>query len=529
MSPANVRVIELMLYSPTFKVGLLLCALALTVLRFLAMRKGWSGFEKAIRAGAVLAAAAAVVSFNAVGQPWERNFHNDHDVFHYYFGAKYSKEINPQRLYHCSLLALDEIDPRLHAPVRKLRSLTHYRHVRKSWYLENPGPCRRHFSPGRWEEFKRDIAAFQSGRRLQWRRLLADKGYNATPVWNMVGRFVAERVPLQPILASNILGTLDLLLLAAAFVLVFAAFGLWGGALGLVMLGGTYALTATHIRGSFLRLDWLACLLGAFAAYEWKKPRLAGALFGYAVMVRVFPIVFLFGPAVIAARQVIEKRGMDRDLRRLFVSAALTCALLFGATLMEDGGASRWGHWLTKIELHTKDISNSRLGLEYVLQFRGETKNDDIRGADGKKGWRPHFVEKKQETNRRMLPYRVALAMLTLVGLAYGMWRLRDPVQAMALSLPAVYVMVSPTFYYYCLTVPCAAVLAARSSKDGAALGLLAGLLLWEIFFHASALLSDFDYFRFFLVAAALALFNLGIVVTLALRSAASSRRAEGV
>ncbi len=527
MSPAQVRAIELMLYSPVFKVGLLSMVIALAALRFVARRKNLPRFDKALRAGAVVAAVMAVLSFNAYAQPWEHRFHNDHDLFHYYFGAKYSGEIDSSRLYHCALLALDEIDPELHEPVRKLRSLSHYRRVRKGWYLEHEGPCKRHFEAERWEAFKRDIAAFDQGRRLRWRGLLGDKGYNATPVWNMVGRFFAQRLPLQPILVSNVLGSLDLLLLAAAFGLVFFSFGLWGGALGLVMLGGTYALTATHIRGSFLRLDWLACLLGAFAAYEWKKPRLAGALLGYAAMVRIFPILFLFGPAVIAAREIVTKRRLRPDLRRLFVSVALTCALLFGATLIDDKGPARWRDWLVKIELHTKDIANSRVGLEYLLQFRGETQSDDIRGADGKEGWRPHFVEKKQDTNRQMLPYRIALAVLTLAGLVYGMWRLGDPVLAMALSLPAVFVIVSPTFYYYCLTVPCAVVLAARSPKDRMCLGLLISLALWEIFFHASALLSDFDYYRFFMVSAALAAVNVGIIGALALRARRVGRAKE--
>ncbi|MBM4321360.1 MAG: hypothetical protein FJ125_15815, partial [Deltaproteobacteria bacterium] len=238
------------LYQTWVKVLLLALLVVLAVTRFYLVR--W----RRERAGRWLSLAAlpvvllAIVSFNSYGQFWTPRFLNYHDIYHYYFGSKYSDELGYDRLYHCTLLAINETDPRQHEDVVTVRSLVSYQHVAKKWYLDRPQLCRDRFSAQRWAEFKADLVSFRKGRFSSWKEMLKDKGYNPSPVWNMVGRLIAHHVPVQPWQALNVLGSLDLALLGLAMVLAVWGFGWWGAALGIIYLGGCYALTKTHIRGA---------------------------------------------------------------------------------------------------------------------------------------------------------------------------------------------------------------------------------------------------------------------------------------
>lgn len=492
------------LYSWHWKAGLLVALVLLVVIRYVLVRYAGRKARLGLDLAAIPIVAVALLSFTGHGRPWQRHFLNNHDVYHYYFGAKYSDELGYDRLYHCTLLALDEINPDLHKNVKKVRSLITYVHVKKSWFLDRPHYCMERWSPERWEEFEADLQAFAKGRPLSWASLLRDKGYNPSPIWNMVGRRVASVISPQPWWEFNLLGVLDLLLLAAAFGLAFRAFGWWAPAIGLIFLAGSYALTLTHIRGAMLRLDWLACLIAAAAALRLERHRLAGALLAYASLVRVFPVLFLFGPAVLAFRSVLTTRRLAVRYRRLFGAFLASCILLGGLSVLDDGGLWRWRAFASKMALHSGDISTTRLGLEYLMSYRGETSWDDVRGEDGRKGFRPHYVKLKQKINTQNRSLRLGIALVVLVALGL-LLRGRDDVEAMALGFPAIYVLVSTTFYYYCLLVPVVLVLADRSSRDRALLAILVALGLVEASFHLIHRWERFEILEHFYYTAELA------------------------
>ena len=512
----------LLLHSFWFKSLLLavMAGLALTryLLRLNKQRRVRLGLD--ITAGVV--ALVALVAFFGRGAPFERLFLNKHDLYHYWFGAKYADELGHDRLYHCTLLALDEIDPARHANVRTLRSLVHYQHVRKDWYLKRPHLCRRRFSDERWTTFKADLVGFQKGRRFAWKDLLSDKGYHPTPVWTVVGRFCAHLIPPQPTWALHFAGILDLALLAVAMAYAGVAFGLWGTALAIIYMGACYALTRTHVRGSLLRLDWLACLLGAVAALQARRRRLAGALMAYAAAVRIFPVLFLFGPAVGALRGLYTERRLLPRYRQLFGAFLVGVLALGTVSVVADAGLTRWSGFVSKMRLHVPDIATTRLGLEYVLGYRGEQSWDDVRDEQGRRGFRKHYVSYRQRLHRRMAPLRLLLAALVLAALAWGL-KGRDDVEALALSFPAIWVLLNPTFYYYCLLLPPLLVFASRP-KRGWAVALVVAFAAVDILFHVLWRVADFDLFQYFLYSALLG----GLTVTCLVALAIARRREEG-
>lgn len=516
----------LVLHSFWFKSALMAALAGLAVARFVLRRSERRRALRGLDVTAGALAAVALLSFFARGAPFQRRFLNEHDLYHYWFGAKYIDELRYDRLYHCTLLALDEIDPARHASVKTLRSLVHYRHVRKQWYLERPQLCRQRFSALRWAQFKADVAGFDKGRRFSWKELLADKGYHPTPVWTFVGRFVAHIIPPQPAWVFHLTGVLDLALLSVALAYAAAAFGFWGTALAVIYMGACYSLTRTHIRGSLLRLDWLACLLGAAAALQARRHRLAGALMAYAAAVRIFPVLFLFGPAVGALRGLWTERRLLPRYQRLFGAFLVGLLVLGTVSTVAGGGLERWTGFVTKMRLHVPDIATTRLGLEYALGYRGERSWADVHDEQGNRGFRNHYVGYRQRLHHRQAWLRLLIAALVMAALAWGL-RGRDDAEALALSFPVVWVLVNPTFYYYCLLLPPLLVFASRRDR-GWALALVVAAATVQILFHVLWRTVEFDLFQYFLYSLLLGGLTLTCLVALAVDRWRSSTQVPG-
>jgi hypothetical protein len=497
------------------KLGLIVAAFCLAAGYAVVTRHPSRLISILLNAGSALVAFLAVASFLAVGgRPWQPSFLNKHDTYHYYFGAKYSAELGYDRLYHCTLIALDELSPRYHKGVLTLRSMSHYRHVDKSWYLERPDICKTRFSTERWERFKEDVFAYQRNYRPRWKAYLSDKGYNPTPAWTLLGRFVAERVPLQPWQVFNWVGILDLLLLLGAFVLAFAAFGWPVAVVALVFLCACFPLTLTFIRGSLLRLDWLAAMVAGVAMLAWKRYALCGVFLGYATMMRVFPVLFLFGPIVLGIASLVRHRRVPKHTLALVLGFTLSCGALFGASVALTGHRDGWQSWVSKISLHNADISTMRLGLGPLLMYRGETQELDIRGPDGKGTFRGFFVPHKQAVVATMRPAHIGIALLVLGMLAAGLVRKpHSDLEAFGLSYAAVFVLVSPTFYYYCLLTPAVLALAARSSHQRKLLLPLGMLCAAELANHVLHASFRFEYGRYSLMSIGLAAASLAALV----------------
>ncbi len=441
----------------TLKIVLLAFLLAYIVLRIgLAERlRSWRPWLD--RAGATMAV-LAVLSLTNFGHFVRGEFINDHDVYHYYFGAKYAPEHKYLELYQCSFQALKEAKPTATARVTSIRDLRNNRHIRKKKVLANPAPCREMFGETRWAQFKRDLRAYDRAFKPRWRKLLRDKGYNATPLWDTIGRHIANLIPAGRKMVA--LACIDIGLLALSFILVFEAFGPKGLVVGLLILGGGFELAHTHIRNGFLRLDWLAALFGVVSLLRLKRPAWAGALLAYSAAIRVFPVLFVLGPGLWLVLHFYRHRTFPRPALRAAISFTAVSFVLLGLSFAEPGSLDRFGSFVEKIDAHRKDISTTRVGLDYALVYEGEMSAEHMVGVNGERGFRPHFVRRKQNRKSTMAPVKYGLTLGFVLVVAFFLWRRPegDPDELLLESLlcgfPMVYLLLNPTFYYYVYLAP---------------------------------------------------------------------------
>jgi hypothetical protein len=365
---------------------------------------------------------------------------NPHDVFHYYVGSKYSRELGYTHLYRCALVA--DAEGRRVYRQDTIRDLATHRMESAAAAIAAGDECRRRFSPERWREFAKDVRYFISLMPpWKWNQVLRDKGYNATPVWNMIARALAERFPTDGRLGLGPLLALDPLLLMGMFALVWAAFGPRVTLLALLFFGCNFFMSLVHIKNSFLRLDWLVLLVAAGCLLRLGRPALAGACAGWAALSRVFPAVFVFG---VGAKLVWEWRDHRRIDRRAlaFFGALLAIALALGAlSVASDGGTGLWREFADKIAVHNKDLSTTRIGFKYLLLTLYHLRVSWGAFSAGNAAW----------FQRAWAPWWVIQAAVLAVCF-FAARRLEDH-EAFFFGIVPVYFLTAPTFYYYVMLV----------------------------------------------------------------------------
>ena len=105
-----------------------------------------------------------------------------------------------------------------------------------------------------------------------------------------------------------------------------------------------------------------------------KRKQFFGAslLLSYASMVRIFPIIFLFGPAVVAIREMLLYRRLTwvRSLTLGFTAGVLLCFLLGSLT---GRGIQAWKEFALNINKHKNTILTNNVGLQNLLLYDLET------------------------------------------------------------------------------------------------------------------------------------------------------------
>lgn len=344
------------------------------------------------------------------------------DLYHYYLGSKYSHEVGWHDLYNASVVA-DAEGGRVFRRIEKIRDNRTQRIIAVRKVLEQRERYKALFSEPRWQEFKQDLGFFQ--RRLSpktWEKILRDRGYNPSPVWDRVGSLITSRLPLSDPWTISALVWLDRLLMMAALATILWAYGLPVMLLFLVAWGCN-PLHMIPVKGAFLRLDWLAALLAGAACFKKEKHLLAGVLLAYSAMVRVFPLVFLGGLLLRAGWELVEARRVLPWARRFFLGFSLSALVLAAAGSFDSANRfdlGRWQQFKEKIDVHSAVHSIQRSGLEYLV------------------GWHQHTS------------LRWAAGLLLLAGFAWAARRMeRD--RLLPAGFVALFVFVSPASYYFCL------------------------------------------------------------------------------
>ncbi|MBI3185859.1 MAG: hypothetical protein HYZ28_27300 [Myxococcales bacterium] len=380
------------------------------------------------------------------------NFIHTWDTFHYYIGSKYFSELGYDRLYECTAVADAEAS---YEPVKQ-RVYTELRTnemVKADEILAHPERCKQHFGEARWAEFVQDISWFR--RRVnkdRWEQIQHDHGYNATPVWNMLGQLLSNTGPASGVQVP-LLGLLDPLCYLALAALIFWAFGWRVLAVALLALGTNFANRYYWTGGAFLRHDWLF-FLGAYVCLL-KKERyfLAGLAIAYSTLLRLFPGFALVGPLLAAADILWRERRLDRRYLKLFAGAALGVALLVPASLWASGGVDAYRRFAQNTHKHATTPLTNHMGLRTAVSYRPSTIGAHLRQSQATDPWAV-WKQARLRTFGEAKPlfYLLALAFTALLYLAVrGVGH--EPWTAAALSVAMIAVGAELTCYYYCFVM----------------------------------------------------------------------------
>jgi len=385
-----------------------------------------------------------------------------YDLLHYYVNAKYFDELGYFDLYPAVLLADSENGGPFfdQGTTYQAQDATgHHVESIASGVARGEVVRRERFTRERWEAFEHDVLTLQrtigcrdrnsKGRCVRelddklWRQLIMDHGFNGTPAWVLVAR----PFTVVPVEALKVLGYIDVALLGGSVALVAWAFGRTPALWLTLWLLVTYSTRWPTLSWAFLRYDWIAALIAATALLRKGHPLLAGLLAGWSATSRLFPVFWMVGPAGKGAAGLV--RGvLHRPLIRLAVGFMVAVVVVQGAALAVLGTEPAATHF-ANMEDHTRaeQLSSRRIGLALALvsePWKGTAVPEII------------TKEHKQEIDRQA-PFRYALALVVLLGLAWGLRRSRDE-EAFAYGFFPFFLLTTASYYYYVARAPLVAV-----------------------------------------------------------------------
>ena len=444
----------------------------------------------------------ALCSYFDFGRYAEIPFYiNKHDFFHYYMGPKYSKEVGYLHLYPCALIVDRENEPKFKN--KSIRDQEDYSFTNVETILKDTDKYKAMFSEERWKEFEKDILFFRTlmGDK-RWQKALRDKGYNATPVWNLPARIMTNLIPTNPnmeeesdrkclrikgkrcLLREEKLGAftrsllmLDLTLIIIMFILVYWAFDWRTTLLAIIFFGTNFMMNETHIKGSILRLDWVTFLVMSTCLIKMGRYKISGALMGYAAMSRIFPAVFVFGIAIKALvdfiKSLIEKGffktpnltnlfdsiKQSRKYFEFFVAFVIILTTMFTISVTADGGIAKWKKYKELISMHNRDIVGVRAGYKYIFM-----NNKETRGGNYKQKMKDYFDNNQSK-------WHAILAVILLIS-AFLVVKLED-YEAIPYCFVLAFFMAAPTFYYYVMLIVPLLFFAPKLKLPNRAMGLI--------------------------------------------------------
>jgi len=401
-----------------------------------------------------IAFAIAIISIGAYfryGDVGHARFYHQHELFHYYLGSKYHRELGYERLYRCVAVAQADSGQANEVRVRKMMDLSIDRLVPAETALEHPGECRDRFTAERWDSFKADVGLFRSSVRLEyWNRIFVDHGYNPPPVWTMMGHFWSSLHPPTPDYLE-FLAFFDLALYAAMFAAIGWAFGwrvfsvaaiFWG-----CQLPGDFYWTG----GAFLRQDWLFLLVLSACLLQKRYYVLAGATLAYSTLLRIFPGIFLVGWATVATIYFLRHKRLASSHLKVMVGGAVATVALVTLSV-GVAGVSSYPEFYKHILVHKHTPLTNNMGLETLLsqsysgreQFVASDKFQDPFGR-----WK----ELRRERLRAFRPFQLVLLVALGIAFVKVVRRVRSLWVAQALSLAIVISVVELTCYYYSMFI----------------------------------------------------------------------------
>jgi len=426
------------------------------------------------------------------------------DTFHYYVGSKYFKELSYDRLYECVAVADSEAPGlRRRVELRKVMNLRTNMMEGTQRILAHPEDCKAHFTPQRWEDFKKDVGHFRGKHDVKrWEEAQTDHGYNGSPVWNILGTTIANTGPASDA-QINWITWIDPLFIVGMTLLSLWAFGWRTTCVALAVFATNFPSRFYWTGGAMLRWDWLGYFVAGICLLKKDHMWLGGFLLGYSTLLRIFPVFVFTGPIVVALRQmwgthksdddphwdlrlpdvrwktVETKEGkeknvpelvwqtvrlykpqpfttlkalflrIDRRYLSLFGGAALAIATLVPISLVTSNGIDGYKAFKFNTQKHKETPLTNHMGLRTVVTYSTSEAGRSLQDTRLEDPWGKWKRAKVATFNRRLPLY--GLFVLGFAGMLFAALRRPDtePWVAAAMGSMMIAVGVELTCYYY--------------------------------------------------------------------------------
>ncbi|MCP4036379.1 MAG: hypothetical protein GY733_05535 [bacterium] len=415
--------------------------LALLAVRFVPFRR----HQMLAYALAGVVGVAGWFNFGLMYHQWSDGFANRWELYHYQLGAKYFPELGYDGLYAASVLAQSESSPESHTPVEQVRDLVSNEMVGVEEHEPFIQEVRSRFDDARWAAFVEDHDNYLATTPPRFfRSIRDDHGYNPTPAWTFFARLFTTHVGSTPA-ALGFLGSLDIVLTAAMFVMVFRTFGAQAACLAIAIAGLGFGWRYLYI-GSLLRLDWLVASVVGICLMKRERFVAAGACLGFAAVVRVFPVLFLAGPGLLAVKAWLAGERPRWPFEIAAGVAVMLCIGLVGGS-MTGRGFSAWTEFAHDIEIHRESWGTNQVGLDTLFLSGPAYLIDNLSEPSGRRA--------RKEVARTLEEHRLAraLASLAMLGLmGFASWRARID-QAATYGILAMFALTPAASYYWIMVI----------------------------------------------------------------------------
>jgi hypothetical protein len=403
-----------------------------------------------------------------------------HDFYHYYLNAKYFPELGYFDLYKCTAAALaEEGRGPQQARIRDLRRFLE-RTVVDTAALG--ARCDGAFSSERWQAFRADLRWFDSvfigG---QWKKVLKDQGYNASPVWTLVGRpmasvFPAENAPMRA------LARLDLVIVIVSFAFIGWAFGFEMLCIAALVWAANPLNRYFWIGDAFLRYAWFGAFVIGICLLRKQKHFGAGVLLALASLLRLFPALFIVSYGVGALRRWLRGDGFGHGFREFALGAALaTLVLPLLAIPVSGRGTDVFTEFGANIGRWSSITPSNSIGLPALLSLTPRVREPERVGGEAIRS-QAELQDSRDEVFAQRRPIYVGVIVLFLVFLWKALERAEDWEAACLGFVPILILIDVPAYYASFMVAP--VLLAEGRPRIGitalvAMIGLCLATLIW--------------------------------------------------
>ena len=364
--------------NPNFWFNMFVLAVGWPVVMALSRRQTLSLRMAGLCALAILAGAWGYTNFLTKHGPnyGKGEWYHHSEMWQYYLGSKYYKELRNTGLYDATLTALKEQEiPRQQHPTLKgardlqrvFKVIPEEEAIRR---FESEGKSQ--FTPARWTNFLTDVRKFyeESGGKTM---MVLDMGYNPPPPYSLLVGMISNAIPISNV-TLNLMASFDWILITLCVWILFRTFGP-ASAMAFALVFLTNPLSNWGwVGGAYLRNLEITLVTFSICMMHRHRMLASGALLGLATSIRVFPVAFFLGaliPFVGKLKGISLFKNPKSALFNLLAGFFAVCLVAFSATTMIYG----WDHWhgfFSKILLHSKILFVYHVGFDKLVMPLGE-------------------------------------------------------------------------------------------------------------------------------------------------------------